>query len=166
VSGSKTVEVRAAGGIVVKPGKKGPKVLLVHRPRYNDWSFPKGKVDPGETFKEAALREVEEETGFTCTTYKPSLPTLSYQDRHGRDKRVRYWLMTVDSGKFKPNDEVDLIAWVRWDRVADRLSYAKDKRLFEELVATDRISEIAGPALKSTSKKDKKRSKKRSKAKK
>ena len=88
-------EVRAAGGIVVRSGKREPKVLLVHRPRYDDWSFPKGKLDPGETFKKAALREVEEETGFVCKTHRPRLPAMSYTDGHGRSKEVRYWLMTV-----------------------------------------------------------------------
>ena len=135
-------EIRAAGGVVVRSAKKGPKVLLVHRPNYNDWSFPKGKLDPGEKFKEAALREVKEETGFRCKAHKPSLPSLEYTDRHGRPKEVRYWLMTVLSGKFAPNDEVDLIAWVRWDKVEDRLTYAKDRKLFAQLVKSGRIEQV------------------------
>jgi len=135
-------KIKAAGGVIVRTAKKGPKVLLIHRPNYNDWGFPKGKLDPGEKFKEAALREVSEETGFTCKTYKPSLPSMRYEDRNGRDKEVRYWLMTVLSGTFEPNDEVDLIAWVRWDKVEARLTYAKDRRLFAELVESGRIETV------------------------
>ena len=60
----KNAEIRAAGGIIVRAAKKGPKVLLVHRKRYNDWSFPKGKLEEDQKFKEAALREVMEETGY------------------------------------------------------------------------------------------------------
>lgn len=139
---TKDAEVRAAGGIIVKPAKKGPKVLLIHRPDYNDWSFPKGKLDPGEKFKEAALREVKEETGFRCKAHKPSLPSLEYEDRNGRSKEVRYWLMTVLSGTFEPNDEVDMIAWVRWDKVEDRLTYSKDRRLFRQVAKEGRIKKV------------------------
>lgn len=133
------VEVRAAGGIVVRTAKKGSKVLLVHRPDYNDWSFPKGKLDPGEKFKQAAHREVLEETGYDCKLHKPSLPSLYYQDQKGRSKEVRYWLMTAMAGEFEPNDEVDLIAWVRWDKVVDRLTYAKDRTFFLDVVKSGRI---------------------------
>ncbi len=134
-----TAQVNAAGGIVVRRAKKGPKVLLVHRPGYDDWSFPKGKLDPGESFKQAALREVFEETGFECTALKPRLPSLLYNDSKGRTKEVRYWLMTPDRGEFVPNDEVDVIAWLRWSKVADRLTYGKDRRLFERLVASGEL---------------------------
>ncbi|MGI9605578.1 MAG: NUDIX hydrolase [Acidimicrobiales bacterium] len=136
--------VRAAGGIVVRAAKKGPKVLLVHRPRYDDWSFPKGKVDPGETFKEAALREVLEETGFECKRHRPRLPSMTYMERSGRLKEVRYWLMTVKKGAFTPNNEVDLIAWVRTDKVADRLTYSRDRELFEGVRASRRIDDLLG----------------------
>lgn len=135
-------EIKAAGGIVVRSGKKGPKVLLIHRERYNDWSFPKGKLDPGEKFKEAAHREVQEETGFDCRLHKPSLPSILYKDRNGRCKEVRYWLMTAISGEFTPNDEVELIAWVRWDKVTDRLTYEKDKRFFADVVKSGRIEQV------------------------
>jgi len=135
-------EVKAAGGVIVRGSKKGQKVLLIHRPRYNDWSFPKGKLEPGETFKQAALREVLEETGFSCKLYKPSLPSLTYMDRNNRSKEVRYWLMTVLSGTFEPNDEVDLIAWVRVDNVTDRLTYIKDRQFFEDLLKSGRIEDL------------------------
>ncbi len=138
------LKVKAAGGIVVRAAKKGPKVLLVHRQRYNDWSFPKGKLDPGEKFKEAAVREVLEETGYSCKLHKPSLPSMRYTDNAGRDKEVRYWIMTALSGEFEPNDEVDLIAWVRWDKVVDRLSYAKDRQFFLDVHRSGRIAEALG----------------------
>ncbi len=136
------VQIKAAGGVVVRAGKKGPKVLLVHRPSYDDWSFPKGKLDPGEKFKQAALREVFEETGFDCKLHKPSLPPLLYQDGKGRSKEVRYWLMTAIAGDFAPNDEVDLIAWVRWDKVVDRLTYAKDRTFFREVAKSGKIDQV------------------------
>lgn len=135
-------EIRAAGGVVVRAAKKGPKVLLVHRPDYNDWTFPKGKLDPGEKFKHAALREVLEETGFECTLHKPSLPSIRYDDRKGRSKEVRYWMMTAIAGEFEPNDEVDMIAWVRWDKVVDRLTYAKDRQFFLDLLKSGRIDKV------------------------
>ena len=135
-------EIKAAGGIVVRTAKKGPKVLLVHRPSYDDWSFPKGKLDPGEKFKQAAHREVLEETGFECKIHKPSLPSLRYVDGKGRSKEVRYWLMTAIAGEFSPNDEVDLIAWVRWDKVVDRLTYAKDRAFFLEVAKGGRMDQV------------------------
>lgn len=141
MSDDEVVEVKAAGGVIVRAAKKGPKVLLVHRPRYNDWSFPKGKLEPGEKFKHAAEREVLEETGFVCKLHKPSLPSMKYRDRNDRLKEVRYWLMTVLSGTFEPNEEVDLIAWVRWDMVDERLTYDKDRVFFAELLNSGRMEE-------------------------
>lgn len=135
-------EVKAAGGIVVRRTKKGPKILLVHRPRYNDWSFPKGKLDPGETYREAALREVEEETGFRCKAHRPKLEPLTYVDGSGRNKEVRYWLMTIKNGKFAPNDEVDMITWVRPKKVEVRLSYGRDQKMFRKLLESGRIDEV------------------------
>jgi len=135
-------QVKAAGGIIVRRTKKGPKVLLVHRPRYKDWSFPKGKLDPGENYKEAALREVHEETGFRCKLHKPKLEPLKYVDGSGRTKEVRYWLMTITKGKFKPNSEVDLIAWVRPKRVEARLSYGRDQKMFRKLLESGRLKDF------------------------
>ena len=83
--------VRAAGGVVTRG--EPPEVLVVHRPRYDDWSFPKGKAEPGERDEDCALREVEEETGLRCEL-REELPSTSYTDARGRPKRVRYWLMT------------------------------------------------------------------------
>lgn len=133
------VEVKAAGGVVVRDAKKGPKVLLIHRPRYDDWSLPKGKLETGEKFKDAALREVLEETGFSCKLHKPSFPSVVYEDRSGKIKEVRYWVMTVLSGTFEPNDEVDLIAWVRLGNVRERLSYGVDQEFFDDVLASGHI---------------------------
>ena len=117
--------VRAAGGIVRRAGADGDEVLLVHRPRYDDWTFPKGKAHPGETDQETALREVEEETGFACEL-GVELPSTSYRDSRGRPKLVRYWTMRIRSGAFEPHGEVDAIAWVPRIHLTRSLSYERD----------------------------------------
>ena len=135
MSGTGTPTVRAAGGIVLRRGPEGEsQVLLVHRPRYDDWSLPKGKADPGERDEETALREVEEETGLRCTLGAPAGRTR-YRDSKGRDKVVHYWLMEPESvgataeGSFVPNDEVDEVRWCTVDDAVARLSYAHDRKL-------------------------------------
>jgi 8-oxo-dGTP pyrophosphatase MutT (NUDIX family) len=127
--------VRAAGGIVLRRAPKGAwQVLLVHRPRYDDWSLPKGKADHGERDEETALREVEEETGLRCTLGAPAGRTR-YRDSKGRDKVVHYWLMEPESegaatdGAFVPNDEVDAVHWCSVAEATARLSYAHDRKL-------------------------------------
>src|SRR5690348_1684666 len=120
--------VRAAGGLVVRDGQ----VLLVHRPKYDDWSFPKGKCDPGESDEDCALREVEEETGFHCELLN-ELGETSYIDGKGRPKVVRYWRMRVVDGEFRPHDEVDEIRWESPQRAAEVLSWSRDLPLLERL---------------------------------
>jgi 8-oxo-dGTP diphosphatase len=117
--------VRAAGGIVVRDGD----VLLVHRPRYDDWTFPKGKAEEGESDEECAVREVHEETGLRCAL-EDELPSTHYVDARGRPKRVRWWRMRplADDG-FTPNDEVDELRWMRPDEAAALLSYERDLAL-------------------------------------
>lgn len=100
-------------------------MLLVHRPRYEDWTFPKGKAYPGETDEQTALREVEEETGLACVL-GDELPSTSYQDSRGRPKVVRYWTMRVESGSFEPHREVDEVRWVSRGSAEASLSYDRD----------------------------------------
>ncbi|MEA2399042.1 MAG: hypothetical protein QOK25_2598 [Thermoleophilaceae bacterium] len=109
-------------------------ILLVHRPKYDDWSLPKGKLDPGEGFEEAALREVEEETGLRASLGR-ELGEARYDDRKGRSKLVRYWLMTPLEGRFIPNHEVDEVAWMTPDEARGRLTYGFDRELVEGLDA-------------------------------
>ena len=121
-------EVEAAGGVLVRDGL----VALVHRPRYDDWTLPKGKLDPGESFEEAALREVFEETGLRARLVR-ELPEVRYEVK-GRPKLVRYWLMEVESETlFEPNDEVDVLRWLEPDEARALLSYDRDRELLGAL---------------------------------
>ena len=121
--------VRAAGGLVIRRGGDGGvRVVLVHRPRYNDWSFPKGKLRRAESLLAAGLREVREETGFLCLAEEP-LGVTEYIDRRERPKLVRYWVMNRVAGVFEPNREVDAIAWVRPAEALLRLDHEHDREL-------------------------------------
>ena len=122
-------EVRAAGGVVQS---EDGRIAVVHRPRYDDWSLPKGKLDPGEDYEEAALREVREETGLECEL-GAELSSTSYHDRKGRSKLVRYWLMYPLAGEFEPNDEVDELRWLTPSEAAARLTYPHDAALIQEV---------------------------------
>jgi 8-oxo-dGTP diphosphatase len=125
-------EILAAGGLVERDGRHGPEVLVVHRPRYDDWSLPKGKLDPGETFEDAALREIEEETGLVCHLHEELEPV--HYETHGSPKLVRYWRMTVEAGDVderEPDDEVDELRWVTAAAAGTLLSYERDQRLVE-----------------------------------
>ena len=127
------MRVEAAGGVVVRDGDAGTEVCLVHRPRYDDWTFPKGKLDPGETFEDAAVREVEEETGLRCTL-EAELPSTEYRDSKDREKVVRYWQMEVDEDPgFVANDEVDELRWLPMDEAAKLLTYERDAELLRGL---------------------------------
>jgi len=107
-------------------------VLLVHRQRYDDWTLPKGKLDPGEGFEEAALREVWEETGLSCSLGE-ELASTEYRDNKNRPKIVRYWLMEIEGGDFEPNDEVDAVRWVALPEAAAALTYDRDRGVLEGL---------------------------------
>ncbi|MDQ3648123.1 MAG: NUDIX domain-containing protein [Actinomycetota bacterium] len=120
--------VKAAGGVPVKDGL----VALVHRPKYDDWTLPKGKLDSGESFEEAAVREVEEETGLTCRL-GPELSETRYRDNKDRPKVVRWWAVEVESeAPFEPNDEVDELRWLAPVDAAAALTYARDRGLVGE----------------------------------
>ena len=124
------VRIEAAGGVIIRDGK----VAVVHRDRYDDWSLPKGKLDAGESFEEAALREVREETGLECELGR-ELEPVSYVDQKGRPKLVRYWLMEVTGGDFEANDEVDEMRWLEPAEAARLLSYPHDRELVEGVQA-------------------------------
>jgi 8-oxo-dGTP pyrophosphatase MutT (NUDIX family) len=127
-----TAEVKASGGVVWRRGERGVEVALVHRPRYDDWSFPKGKLDPGETWEEAALREVEEEIGMRCRLGH-ELPPTSYRDPKGRAKVVRYWMMEPLDGEFVPSKEVDEVRWLSTGDADRLLTYEHDRELLREV---------------------------------
>ena len=126
--------VRAAGGIVLRGEGPDRSVALVHRPRYDDWSFPKGRLDADEDEATAALREVEEETGLRCRL-GPSVGAVTYRDPRGRAKVVRYFRMDADGGRFTPNHEVDELRWVPIEDAARLLSYAHDRSLLRQVLA-------------------------------
>lgn len=125
--------VRAAGGVPVRAGEAGPEVLLVHRPRYRDWTFPKGKCDPGESDEDCAVREVHEETGLVCAL-EQELPATSYLDDKGRPKRVRWWRMRVVDGQLAFLHEVDTAEWLGIEAAARRLTYERDHELLKAAV--------------------------------
>ena len=133
--------VQAAGGLVTRSEPAGVlEVLLVHRARYDDWSFPKGKLDEGESFEDAALREVAEETGLACRL-DGELDRVRYQDAAGRPKIVRYWRMIPvegDIGDFVLNDEIDGLRWVPTEEAETLLTYQHDRDLLAGLAVGDR----------------------------
>jgi 8-oxo-dGTP diphosphatase len=124
--------VRAAGGLVWRRAGDTIEIALVHRPAYDDWSFPKGKLLDVETDEEAALREVEEETGYVCRL-EQELPSRSYRDRKGRPKVVRYWAMEPLRGRFEATREIDEMRWMPLAAAQSLLTYDQDRTLLESL---------------------------------
>ena len=118
--------VRAAGGIIVRDGA----VLLVHRPKYDDWSFPKGKLEAGESWEDGAVREVEEETGLHCAVGE-LVGSTSYPVLQG-PKEVRYYRMTCD-GEARAQNEVDDVRWLPFDEARALLSHERDRALLDRL---------------------------------
>ncbi len=141
-TGTKTGTIRAGGGVVWRRASGGGlEVVLVHRPKYDDWSLPKGKLHTGEDEVAAALREVEEETGLRCVL-GPELAGSRYADRFGRDKTVRYWAMTPVPGSpevesFVPNDEVDEVRWLSTADAGKLVSYDRDREILLSLRVED-----------------------------
>jgi 8-oxo-dGTP diphosphatase len=122
-------DVKAAGGVVRRDGAGGPLLAVVHRPRYDDWSFPKGKLDRGEGWEDAALREVREETGLRCRL-GAELEPAEYDTPKGH-KVVRFWLMEPesDTGEFEPNEEVDEMRWLAPADAERLVTYDHDRAL-------------------------------------
>jgi 8-oxo-dGTP pyrophosphatase MutT (NUDIX family) len=125
------VEVRAAGGLVWRRGTDGAiEIVVVHRPRYDDWTLPKGKCDRDEPDEACALREVREETGLECRL-GGELPSASYRDSKGRPKRVRYWAMEPAGGALQASAETDDARWLPVAEARELLSYERDRDLVE-----------------------------------
>ena len=131
--------VLAAGGVVWRPAHGGTdtrdaiEVAVVHRPAYDDWSFPKGKLEPTDADALAcAVREVLEETGLTAVPER-ELPSTTYRDAKHRPKRVRYWVMRFEAGSFEANAEVDELRWLARAAAADLLTYPHDREVLAAL---------------------------------
>ena len=124
-------EIFAAGGVVVRTDDaSAPLILLVHRPRYDDWSLPKGKHEPEETDAQCAFREVHEETGLQCAVGS-EIAEIAYRDHKGRAKTVVYFLMEPLDGEFLANEEVDETRWVTPEEARGLLSYARDAEIVQ-----------------------------------
>ncbi|HEX6663749.1 MAG TPA: NUDIX hydrolase [Gaiellaceae bacterium] len=127
--------VRAAGGVVMRPAGSGVEILLVHRPRYDDWTLPKGKARLGESYEACALREVEEETSLVCVL-REELAVTEYEDAAGRPKRVRYFAMTPrDDDEAAPQNEIDAVCWLNGASAMETLTYARDRDVVARVVA-------------------------------
>ena len=130
------VLIPAAGGAVWRTGAGGVlETALVHRPKYDDWSLPKGKLDPGEHPLVAAVREVREETGLQVAVGRRSVQTR-YAHRSG-PKRVDYWVMEAVGGAFVPNDEVDELRWLPVPEATALVTHAHDRAVLADLARTD-----------------------------
>lgn len=125
--------IRAAGGLITRRNDQDEReVLLVHREHREDWTFPKGKLEPGESAEDCALREVEEETGLRCRLVR-ELPRTSHIDHKGRLKVVRYWTMLRVSGTARAQNEIDAVRWVSLADAGDLLTYERDRALLTSL---------------------------------
>ncbi len=131
------VEVWAAGGVIIRDADGEIEVLIVHRPHRADWSFPKGKMEPGETLGRTAEREVHEETGYACRRLR-RLPEIRYVDAKGREKLIAYWTMEITDGDFVPNDEVDVLGWFGLTAAATLLTYERDVEILDAIRPVER----------------------------
>lgn len=130
--------VMAAGGVIVDP-KRPSRVLVVHRPKYDDWSLPKGKLSKGEAAATCARREVYEETGLVCDLLEELAP-VHYETPNGNLKTVRYWLMNPIAGELRANEEVDVFTWLKRHQALALLSHGHDHSVVVE--ALRRVKEV------------------------
>lgn len=130
--------VQAAGGLLVRRVGTELQIALIHRPAQSDWSFPKGKLEGGETYEEAAQREVQEETGLSGRLLR-FVGHTEYTDRKGRPKVVAYWVMAAESGSFAVNEEVDELRWLDLPAAGRLLSYSRDRELLTVVAAADQV---------------------------
>lgn len=133
--------VQAAGGLVIRRHSERLQIALVHRPMQQDWSFPKGKLEEGETQEDAAQREVLEETGMVCRLIR-FIGHTEYTDRKGRPKVVAYWVMAPEAGTFAPNEEVDELRWLDIADAMALLSYERDGELLAAVAAADQFEPL------------------------
>jgi 8-oxo-dGTP diphosphatase len=136
-----TEVVQAAGGLLVRRQAGQLEIALVHRPIHQDWSYPKGKLEEGETFEEAAQREVFEETGLICRLLR-FIGHTEYIDRKGRPKVVGYWVMSAETGSFEPNEEVDELRWLDIASAGLLLTYERDRSLLAAMLADDQLESL------------------------
>jgi 8-oxo-dGTP pyrophosphatase MutT (NUDIX family) len=135
--------IRAAGGIVTRFVAGGRvEVACIYREARGDWTFPKGKLEAGETFEQGALREVFEEIGLHCRVVR-FVGTTNYTHRKGKPKIVAYYLMTADMGEFQPNDEVDVLVWLPLEQVRSHLTWDRDQELFDMVLQLPEIRALA-----------------------
>ncbi len=136
--------IHAAGCVLWRRSSSGGvELALAFRPRWSDWSWPKGKIKKGETARAAALREVQEETGHTCRLGS-GLPPSHYVDHAGREKEVKYWAAESTGGAFTPNDEVSELVWLPPDEARERLTYERDRELISPALAAVGIEQHKG----------------------
>jgi 8-oxo-dGTP diphosphatase len=133
--------IQAAGGLIVRRLGGQLQIVLVHRPLHQDWSFPKGKLEEGETLEETARREVLEETGYACRLLR-FMGHTEYMDRKGRPKVVAYWVMAAEEGAFVPNEEVDELRWLDVPAAGQMLSYERDQELLAVMAAADQVEPL------------------------
>ncbi|MBD0318676.1 MAG: NUDIX hydrolase [Thermoleophilia bacterium] len=126
--------VRAAGGVVAREHDGRLEVLVIHRPRYGDWGFPKGKVEENESEEECAVREVAEETNLRCDLGR-ELGMIRYTDARGRAKTVRYWTMSAGGDDASPGEGVDEVRWLPPDEAARLLTHERDREILGALDA-------------------------------
>ena len=127
MAGPRKPSIWAAGGVVTRTRADGKaEYLVIYRRHYDDWSLPKGKLDRGETFRKAAVREIREETGVKGPTIG-RIGSIGYVTPAGNQKVVRYWLLEAKDGRFRPNREVAAIAWLRGKKARARLTYERDR---------------------------------------